>query len=154
MVEHKEIHTLNFYPKDLFNIVLDIESYPEFIPWCEAARVYNVKKDQFEADLIIGYSALNAKYTSKVKFSPPKNKQSHCIINVDLVKGPFNHLVNNWEFKWDSKLKQTVVHFYIRFEFDSKIFQTILNPIFEKAITKMITAFKKRAEESLIPIQP
>ena len=76
----------------LFDLVLDIERYPEFLPWCRAARILERGEGEFLAELVIAFSHLSESYTSRVVYQRPG------FIDVTMVKGPFEYLVNRWRF--------------------------------------------------------
>ena len=133
---------LAFHPKDLFDLVLDINAYPEFLPWCVGARVLEHHPDYLIADLVIGYKALREKYTSKVSFDADA-----LTINVDQKSGPFNYLRNNWQFK--DHARGCEIEFTLDFEFRSRILDKMIGGVFSKASEKMIESFELRANAKL-----
>lgn len=149
MFIHNETRYLNYYPEDLYKIVEDIESYPFFIPWCEAARIIKKDNNIIQAELVINYKGVHAQYTSEVNLYPPDNILSDCAIKVKLIKGPFKNLKNEWIFKWDAQQKNTEVFFNIEFEMKSFLFNKVIKTIFEMILKKMIDAFEQRAKSTL-----
>ena len=92
MPRHTETRALPFAPTDIFDLVADIERYPEFLPWCTAARVRDRKPDGLLADLEIGYRIFVETFTSRVTLRRPG------AIDVVCERGPFRHLRNAWRF--------------------------------------------------------
>jgi len=133
--------TLPYTQQQLYDLVSDIESYPKFLPWCEGARINSRKGHKVFADLLIGFDSINGKYTSHVTFDP-----EHYTISVELVEGPFHHLVQKWEFAKVSD-EETSVLFDIDFKMKISLLEKIIDQMFEKAFDKMMVAFEKRAKE-------
>ena len=93
-MKYQEKKILNFKPEQLFNLVSDINRYPEFLPWCLGSRVKKISNEQLNADLIVGVRFYREVFKSKVFL----NKKDF-LINVDYLEGPFNYLKNKWLFK-------------------------------------------------------
>tara|TARA_B100001540_G_scaffold315638_1_gene343411 strand:- start:1419 stop:1874 length:456 start_codon:yes stop_codon:yes gene_type:complete len=128
---------------DLIELVLDIEKYPEFIPFCYAAKIHE-KKDvgnsiKIIADLTIGKGPFKDTYKSDVLYN--KIESSIYVKNID---GPLNHLLNKWSFIEQNK--QTEVSFDIDFEIKNKFLNTLMSASFQYGIEKIANAFQKRAE--------
>lgn len=132
---------LPYHKADLYNLVLDIESYPEFIPWCKAARIISRKNDEIIAELVIEFKGFTEKYQSKITTNI--QDKTH-IISVEAISGPFEHLSNIWKFTEENE--QTKVDFFIDFKLKSFFLEQIIGIFFMKAAEKMIDAFEKRAE--------
>ena len=128
----------------LINFVLDIEKYPEFIPFCIGSKVYerNEKKDEITiiADLTIGKKPFIDTYKSDVRY-----KKEDDAIHVTNIGGPLKHLENNWKFI--QKENFTEVHFDVDFEIKNKFLDMIMTKSFEFGLNKIADAFQKRAEE-------
>jgi len=128
----------------LIRIVLDIEKYPEFIPWCLDSKVYsfNDKDDKIEitADLTIGRSFFNETYKSFVVYD--KSLDTICVTNYS---GPLKYLKNKWLFT--SKGNNSEVDFYIDFELKNKILNLLMTKSFDIGLKKIANAFEKRALE-------
>ena len=131
--------------KDLINLVLDIEKYPQFVPFCYNAKIYEIKKEgdlqKIIADLTIGKGPFKDTYKSDVSFDK-KNDSTH-VKNID---GPLNHLSNNWTFT-DKKNGITEVTFKIDFEIKNKFLNSLMVVSFQFGLEKIADAFQKRAEE-------
>ena len=131
--------------KDLINLVLDIEKYPEFVPFCYDAKIYE-NKDKGDtrniiADLTIGKGPFKDTYKSDVIFDKKKD-----LINVKNLEGPLNHLSNNWTFS-DKQNGMTEVTFDIDFEIKNKFLNSLMVVSFQFGLEKIADAFQKRAEE-------
>ena len=129
--------------KDLIELVLDIEKYPEFVPFCFDAKIYENKQEgdlqKIIADLTIGKGPFKDTYKSDVKYI--KNQD---LIHVTNIDGPLNYLENNWKFV--QKDKFTEVIFDVDFEIKNKFLNIIMTKSFEFGLNKIADAFQKRAE--------
>ena len=134
----------------LIDLVLDIEKYPEFVPFCLGSHVYqrDNKDDQIiiVADLTIGKGPFKDTYKSDVKFN--KNDSS---INVTNIGGPLRHLENNWKFIESDN--GTEILFDIDFEIENKFLNFLMTKSFQYGLNKIADAFQKRAEELYQPIK-
>ena len=128
----------------LINFVLDIEKYPEFIPFCIESKVYerNEKKDEISiiADLTIGKKPFVDTYKSDVRYNKKDDK-----IHVTNIGGPLKHLENNWKFIQIDDF--TEVHFDVDFEIKNKFLDIIMTKSFEFGLNKIADAFQERAEK-------
>lgn len=129
---------LNFSDKQMFDLISDVNSYPEFLPWCNSTNIYNKSNDVFYSDMEIGFKFINESFTSKVSVYTPNKVTSIAI------KGPFKKMNNIWEINYISK-NTCEVNLHIEFEFKSFLLQNIMGNLFENASKKMIIAFEERA---------
>tara|TARA_Y100000590_G_C15343396_1_gene872324 strand:+ start:267 stop:701 length:435 start_codon:yes stop_codon:yes gene_type:complete len=143
MAPSKQKKILLYNSLDLYKIVLDIEKYPEFIPWCEASRIIENKNNIIIADLLIRYKYFNEKFRSFVKYNKNDLK-----ISVEYTEGPLKTLFTNWKFNEINK-KKTLVEFEIDFEFKFNPLQLLINNFYKVVENKMIQAFEKRANDIL-----
>ena len=126
----------------LIEMVLDIEKYPEFVPWCIEGKVY--EKDEsddlivFKGDLKVGKSLLNETFSSHVSYYKEKDK-----IIVTNLDGPLKHLKNEWKFKEINNLTQ--LEFFVDFELKNPILNGIMKKSFELGLNKIAKAFEERA---------
>ncbi len=131
--------------KELINLVLDIEKYPEFVPFCYDAKIYeNNDEGHFKkiiADLTIGKGPFKDTYKSDVVFNKKKDT-----IFVKNIQGPLNHLSNNWTFS-DKKKGITEVTFVIDFEIKNKFLNSLMVVSFQFGLEKIADAFQDRAEK-------
>ena len=125
-------------------MVLDIEKYPEFVPWCLGGKVHSRKESsdliEIKADLKVGKRIINETYTSLVLFYKEKDK-----ILVTNIDGPLTHLKNEWNFKEINN--STQLEFEIDFELKNNILNTIMKKSFNLGLNKIADAFEKRALE-------
>jgi coenzyme Q-binding protein COQ10 len=128
----------------LIDLVLDIEKYPIFVPFCLDAKIHE-KKEQDDlllivADLTIGKGLFKDTYKSDVKFN--KKQDSIYVTNLD---GPLKYLENKWQFKEDNKI--TEVSFEVDFELKNRFLNIVMTKSFQFGLDKIADAFQKRAEE-------
>ena len=127
----------------LIEFVLDIEKYPEFVPFCQSSKVYERKQKGdltlIVADLTIGKGPFIDTYKSDVKFN--KKDDTIFVTNID---GPLNYLENNWKFVEQGEL--TEVTFDVNFEIKNKFLNILMTKSFQFGLEKIADAFQKRAE--------
>ena len=127
----------------LIEFVLDIEKYPEFVPFCQGSKVYEKKQEGditlIVADLTIGKGPFVDTYKSDVKFN--KKDDTIFVTNID---GPLNYLENNWKFEKQGDL--TEVTFDVDFEIKNKFLNILMTKSFQFGLEKIADAFQKRAE--------
>jgi coenzyme Q-binding protein COQ10 len=140
MPVHNLIEHSKYKAEQLYDLVLNIEDYPKFLPWCKAARILAKYDDYLEAELVISFKHIRETYVSKVSFDA-----MNYVINVEMLRGPFHHLRNNWRF--EPKQDGCMINFHIDFAFKNIILEKIIGVLFNKATQKMVAAFKARADE-------
>ena len=130
--------------ENLIKMVLDIEKYPEFVPWCLNGKIHSKNdkgnKVEITADLTIGKSFFNETYKSFVIYD--KSSDSIHVTNMD---GPLKRLKNQWFFK--QKGENSEVDFYVDFELKNKILNLLMIKSFHIGLKKIADAFEKRARE-------
>ena len=130
--------------EQLIDLVLDIEKYPEFVPFCVNAKVYEKKEQDnlllIVADLTIGKGPFKDTYKSDVKYN--KKDDSIFVTNLD---GPLKHLENTWYF--NEKNNITEVSFEVDFELKNEFLNIVMTKSFQFALDKIAEAFQKRAED-------
>ena len=135
---------INHNAKELFDIVLDIESYPYFIPWCSAMKVHSKNEKEIYADMIVWYKYfMPQKFGSYVEFD-----KKNLNIRTTYIEGPLKDLKTNWIFK-SIKKNQTLISFNVEFEFKRFFHQKIAEAFYPLIENKMIESFKERADEIL-----
>ena len=140
MPTHAEKRHLPYTPQQLFELVADVARYPEFLPWCVAARIRERSEDTVVADLVIGFKMFRERFTSRVHLSRPRR------IDVTYEEGPFKYLTNHWIFD-AAEDGGTVIDFFVDFEFRSRMFQAVVGALFNEAVRLMVAAFEKRARQ-------
>jgi coenzyme Q-binding protein COQ10 len=150
---YTEKRFLPYAPQQLFELVAAVDRYPEFLPWCRAARIRSSEKlrDVPEktlvvADLVIGFGMIRERYRSRVTLQRPQR------IDVAHVEGPFRCLNSHWTFDPVAPSDErpaggTMLTFHIEFEFRSKLLQSLIAGLFEDAASRMVAAFKSRAKQ-------
>ena len=130
--------------KQLIDLVLDIEKYPEFVPWCLDGKVHNKKETEdlieIKADLKVGKKFINETYTSLVLFHKASDR-----ISVTNIDGPLTHLKNEWKFKEINN--STQLEFEIDFELKNNLLNAIMKRSFNFGLSRIADAFEKRALE-------
>jgi coenzyme Q-binding protein COQ10 len=140
MPTHAEKRILPHSQENLFDLVADIESYPDFLPWCVGIRVRRRVEIRTLADMMIGYKMFRERFTSLVTLDRPLR------IDVQYFDGPFKYLNNHWIFRPAGE-KACEIDFYIDFEFRSKVLQKLIGAVFNEAVRRMVSSFEKRADE-------
>ena len=130
--------------EQLVDLVLDIESYPKFIPYCLGAKIYEKKEENnlilIIADLTIGKGPFKATYKSDVRF----NKDTYTIL-VTNIEGPLKHLDNKWALL--EKDNSTEISFDIDFEIENKFLNIVMDKSFQYGLNKIADSFQKRAND-------
>ncbi|WP_025859666.1 type II toxin-antitoxin system RatA family toxin [Acetobacter papayae] len=145
MPKHAEKRVLSYQPEQIFDLVADVGRYPEFLPWCTAAKVRTQTTSELVADLTIGFGPFRESFTSRVTLERPGT------ITVRYEKGPFRYLRNVWRFSPDPQ--GCLVEFFVDFEFSSRILQMAIGVVFTEATRLMVSAFIKRARDIYGPPQ-
>ena len=139
MTTHQEKRVIPHTPQNLYNLVQDVKSYPQFLPWCLAARIKSQDDDRMVADLIIGFRLYRERFTSYVNLKPDE-----MAILVEYAEGPFKYLKNSWVFR--DHPDGCEIDFYVDFEFSSQLFQSVVETLFSEAVKRMVRAFETRAD--------
>jgi coenzyme Q-binding protein COQ10 len=145
VTSYTETRLLPYSAEQLFALVADVGKYPEFLPWCVAARVRTATATEQVADLTIGFGPFRESFTSRVALEQPT------LIQVRYENGPFKYLNNRWSFtprtRPDGSTEGCVVKFFVDFEFRSKLLQGAIGVVFNEAERRMVNAFLKRAHD-------
>ena len=140
MTIHAERRVIRHSPQELYDLVADVRSYPQFLPWCMAARIRHEDRHGLVADLIIGFQMFRERFTSHVDLDP-----EHLAIDVKYAEGPFNYLTNKWRFL--PHPDGCEIDFYVDFEFNSRLLQSVIETLFTEAVRRMVKAFEDRADD-------
>ncbi len=145
MPTHAEQRILPHRPDQLFDLVADVEKYPEFLPWCIACRIRRRRGNTIIADLVIGFKMIRERFTSQVTLDHANRR-----IDVQYLDGPFRYLNNHWIFhEHENGCK---IDFFIDFEFRTRLLQRLIEPLFNEAVKRMVRAFETRAAELYGPL--
>jgi coenzyme Q-binding protein COQ10 len=145
MPTHAEIRRVPYSAAEMFALVSDVAAYPEFLPWCSAARI-RARRPQadgtevIEADLVISFKVFRERFGSRVTLNPATNR-----IDVVYIEGPFRYLNNHWHFSPQGEVACNV-DFFVDFEFRSKALRAVIGVVFNEAMRRIVRAFEERAE--------
>ncbi|BFD46766.1 MAG: type II toxin-antitoxin system RatA family toxin [Rickettsia endosymbiont of Sergentomyia squamirostris] len=149
MPSFHQVKILPYNVQELFHLVLDVKSYPEFLPWCRAARIISESENQIIAELVIQLKGFSDNYQSRIIYSNDLNKQRYSI-EVEAISGPFKYLKNLWQFSQEDTGSK--IEFFIDFKMKFAIVDKLVNIFFTDATEKMVDAFEKRADTMLTKI--
>jgi len=144
MPTHTEKRIMPYTAKQMYDLVADVETYPDFLPWCAATRIRKVTKDShktiIEADLIIAFKVFRERFGSRVTLKAEKFS-----IDVEYLDGPFKYLNNHWIFRdVDGGCE---ADFFVDFEFKSRVLQALIGVVFNEAMQRVVKAFEMRADD-------
>lgn len=139
MPHYDDEKVLPYTPEQLFNIVLDIDSYQEFLPWCRRSEVLDHLPDQKKlyASVTAGYLIYSEMYVSKVTY------EKSSFINAEYIDGPFKNLYTNWKFS--PHPHGCKLQFIVEFEFSQSLLNTIAEHVLDQISRHMVDAFINRA---------
>jgi len=145
VTEKHERRHVSHPPERMFDLVADVRSYPDFIPWCEGMRV---RRDdtregsgELVADMLVGFKVFRERFRSRVLLDRPARR-----IDVDYLDGPFRRLENRWLFE-DDGAGGCNIDFAIIFEFKNPFLQATATSVLDRAFLRLSDAFVKRADE-------
>lgn len=143
MPTHSETRSLPYSADQMYALVADVARYPEFLPWCAAARVRKVTPKEnaeiMEADLIISFKVFREKFGSRVVLVPDEKT-----IETTYIDGPFKYMVSTWSFQ--EAEEGCEVSFFVDFEFKNPILQSVIGIVFNDAMQRIVRAFERRAD--------
>lgn len=132
-------------PDRMYALVADIERYPEFVPLCESLSIQSRKerdgKELLIANMSVGYKAIRETFTTQVLLKPDERA-----IDVKYIEGPFKYLDNRWRFE-ETADGGCTVHFFIDYEFKSRILGALMGSMFDRAFRMFTEAFEARADK-------
>lgn len=150
MPTHAEQRRVPYAPRQIYDLVADIERYPEFLPWTAACRIRSraawtdasAKRgdEVVDADLVVSFKVFREKFGSRVTLRP-----SDLRIDVSYLDGPFRHLDNHWRFI-ENEDGSTTIDFHLDFEFKSAMLQRLIGVVFQQAMQRVVRAFEARAD--------
>lgn len=135
-----ETRVLPWSAQQMFDLVADVRRYGEFLPWVVATRIKSDSETVMIADMLVGFSALREKFTSRVVKDRPRT------IRVEYIDGPLKRLENDWTFTPNDDGGCTI-DFCVDFTFRSAIFEKLAGQYLDAAFRKMVAAFEKRAQQ-------
>jgi coenzyme Q-binding protein COQ10 len=137
---HTETRNICYSPEQMFDLVANVKSYAEFLPWVAAVRIRSDSDTLTVADLVVGFGAIKETFASRVVKHRPTD------IRVDYIEGPLKYLTNSWKFRPDGK-GGADIDFCVDFAFRSRIFEALAGQVFDRALRRMIGAFEERAHQ-------
>ncbi|MGE4351599.1 MAG: type II toxin-antitoxin system RatA family toxin [Bdellovibrionales bacterium] len=140
MPHHFEKRTVPYSCEQMYNLVADVERYPDFLPWCQKATVIRHGEDQMKAILAVGHKSFHETFTSLVSLTPPSG------ITVEYGGGPLKHLNTRWTFT-PLEGNRCEITFDLSFSFKSFLLSAMMDLFFDKAFRRMVSAFEERAQE-------
>ena len=145
MPQYETTRSVPHSPRQMFDLVADIERYPEFLPLCEALSVRSRKEGEAKtllvADMTVGYKKIRETFTSQVLLKP-----DDLVIDVKYLDGPFKYLDNKWTFEPRGETG-CEVRFFIDYEFKNRMLGMLMGTMFDRAFRMFAEAFEKRARE-------
>ncbi len=144
MPTHSETRRLPFTAQQMYDLVADVARYPEFLPWCAAARIRSTRPSGaatvMEADLVISFKVFRERFGSRVTLWDQELR-----IETEYLDGPFRHMKSDWAFAdVDGGCD---VSFFVDFEFRNAVLQGIIGVVFNEAMQRVVRAFERRATE-------
>lgn len=144
MPTHSETRFLPYTPQQMYDLVADVGKYPEFLPWCAAARIRSRTdrgaSEVMEAELVISFRVFRERFGSRVTLWPKDMR-----IDTEYLDGPFKHMKSNWSFA--PAAGGCNVSFFVDFEFRNAILQRIIGVVFNEAMQRIVRAFERRAQD-------
>ena len=148
MPTHSELRRVPYAPDQVYDLVADIEAYPEFLPWTAGARIRGRRPLPLEvgageivdAEMIIAFKVFRERFGTRATLRPEARR-----IDVAYVDGPFKYLTNRWRFV-DNEDGSTTIDFFVDFEFKSFVLQGLIGAVFNEAMQRVVRAFEQRAE--------
>lgn len=144
MPSHREKRKLPYSAQQMYDLVADVGAYPEFLPWCSAARIRSRNMEGASevmlADLVISFKVFRERFGSKVTLWSEDMR-----IDTEYLDGPFKFLKSTWEFR-DLGLDGCEVEFFVDFEFKNRILQGAAGLFFNEAMQRVVRAFESRAQ--------
>lgn len=143
MPTRSETRDVPFSAEQMFDLVADVARYPEFLPWCAAARIRSRRQEGareiMEADLVISFKVFRERFGSRVILDREELR-----IDTEYLDGPFRYLQSYWQFT--PREDGCTIHFHVDFEFRSKVLQAAIGLVFDEAMQRIVRAFESRAQ--------
>lgn len=144
MPRHSEKREMPYSAQQMYDLVADVASYPEFLPWTAAARIRSRTDfgdhELMEADLVISFKVFRERFGSRVTLWPSLHR-----IDTEYLDGPFKYLKSYWHFE-DLGGGRCEVDFFVDFEFKNRVLQGVIGAVFNEAMQRIVRAFESRAE--------
>lgn len=125
--------------RQMFDLVNDVEAYPEFLPWCRSSRVFEASDSHMRAQIEMAVGGLARSFSTRNTLEPPGR------IELSLLHGPFRHLHGEWRFD-ELSGQACKIHLEVSFEVSNRLLSAVLTPAFEKICNSLVDAFTRRAD--------
>ncbi len=145
MLTRRIAKVLPYRPEQLYKLVADVESYPQFLPWCLGVRITARSPEGFSAEVAVGRGMIREKFTSHDVLKPATTSDPSWRIEARSRQSPFKLMENHWSFA--PHPEGSAVDFGIRMDFESSLKGRLFGGLFTKAVDKMVSAFERRAAE-------
>jgi coenzyme Q-binding protein COQ10 len=144
MPTHREERVLPYTAQQIYDLVADVERYPEFLPWTAAARIRSRRRqadgsEVLDTDLVISFKVFRERFTTRVTMRPDTGD-----IRIEYLDGPFRHMRSDWSIT-DLPDKRCQVRFFVDFEFRNLVLQKLIGLVFDEAMRRVVRAFEARA---------
>ncbi|RWR07895.1 type II toxin-antitoxin system RatA family toxin [Paenirhodobacter populi] len=146
MPTHTEKRVMPYTARQMYDLVADVQKYPQFLPWNSAARIRSRRpgpeagSEILEADLVISFKVFRERFGSRVTLFPML-----CRVDTEYLDGPFRYMKSWWQFT-DRAEGGCTVDFFVDFEFRNALLQGVIGVVFDQAMKKIVRAFEERAE--------
>jgi coenzyme Q-binding protein COQ10 len=144
MPSHSETRHVPYTAQQMYDLVADVQRYPEFLPWTAAARIRKTEQNEDHvvvlADLVISFKVFRERFGSRVLLWPEDR-----VIKTEYLDGPFKYMISNWSFA--EAESGADISFHVDFEFRSRILQATATVFFNEAMHRVVQAFERRAKE-------
>jgi ribosome-associated toxin RatA of RatAB toxin-antitoxin module len=139
---HKSV-LIWYSPHEMFRLVTDVDSYPQFLPWCDHASVKEQTPDGMVAEIGIGMAGLKQAFTTR------NTHVADCSVQMQLIHGPFSNLSGGWTFSpvGDGSQRACKVELNLQYGFSSGTLSALVGPVFDKIASSLVDAFIQRAEQ-------
>lgn len=152
MPQHQDRRILPYTARQMFDLVAEVDRYPEFLPWNSAARIRSRAPlgeggaEVIEADLVISFKVFRERFGSRVELHPA-GEDGVWRIETAYLDGPFRHLHSGWTFRdLPGEPSRSEVEFHVDFEFRNAILQKLIGVVFGEAMARIVRAFEDRAK--------
>lgn len=146
MTVHHQRKRVAYTPEQIFDLVADVASYPEFIPWCTKTRILRREalgndRERLDTDLFVKFKMYRESFRTRTTLD---RRGRH--IHIEYLQGPFRYLNNEWLFE-ENDDRSCTIDFWIDFEFRSRALQLVIGAVFGEAVRRMVAAFEARADQ-------
>ena len=139
---HKSV-LIWYKPLEMYELVTDVASYPQFLPWCDHAKVLDIHPDGVTAEVGLSFAGIRQTFTTRNTHTPPDS------VDIQMVNGPFSLLEGHWTFQvlGDGSQRAAKVELLLNYGFDNPALAALVGPVFDKIAASLVDAFVKRAQQ-------